>query len=423
MRFEDELGEALRRTGDGFTTEDRDLVEAGERLGRRLVARRRAAVVGGSALALAVIGTAGAYTEGLFGQGGGAAGPANVATVPSQSPPSAPASPSSGQPTARSGTGSVSAERLTEVFKQLLPGGKVTGAEARGTGDEVGPMVSGIFDDGKGKSSVNVGLSRVDPQGAMAADMVKCPSKVFQSYDACTSEKLADGSRLMVYQGYEYPDRRVDTKNWRATLVTPQGYLVDVQEFNAAAEKDSPTTRSTPPLTPAQLKAFATSPLWLPALKDLPAARTGQAEPSGTGTKASDALDQLLSGYGIPIVSKEEIEEGLAYFVLDDGKGLSLAGLQIQPDSTEHPGNWNDLFVGAETLPDGTKIVTHQRRGESAGSDWWTVEVLRKNGTRVIASAYNTKTMKGAPTRQDPALTMQRLREIATSPKWTEFGY
>lgn len=432
MPFEDELGEALRRVGDGFTADGRDLVGAGERRGRRLVARRRAAVVGGSVLALALIGTAGAYTGGLLGSDG-SDGPSEVATAPTPgsptaSGPSAPAKSESGKDgddaaKARVGSGAVSAEQLIAVFKQLLPGGTVTDATARGTADLTGPMVGGVFDDGKGKGSLGVGLTRVDPKGKMAVQMVQCPAKTVLNFDSCTSEKLNDGSTLMLFQGYEYPDRRVDTKNWRATMVTPQGYLIDVQEANAAAEKGKPVTRSAPPLTLAQLKTFVTSPLWLPALADLPAAPAEPVEPAAPGPKAADALEQLLSGYKIPIVSKDEFDAELAYFVLDDGKGQSLASLQIQPDSKNRPGMWAELFEGAETLSDGTKIVTHQRRGEAAGADWWSVEVLRKNGTRVIVSAYNTKTLKGAPTRPDPALTMQRLKEIATSPKWTEFGY
>lgn len=66
MPFEDELGEALRRAGDGFTADRHALVEAGERRGRRLVARRRAAVIGGSVLSLTLIGAVGAYTGGCW---------------------------------------------------------------------------------------------------------------------------------------------------------------------------------------------------------------------------------------------------------------------------------------------------------------------------------------------------------------------
>ncbi|MBT2446693.1 hypothetical protein J7F03_06290 [Streptomyces sp. ISL-43] len=424
MPFEDELGEALRRAGEDFTADGRDLVGAGERRGRRMVARRRAAVAGGSALALAVIGGAGAYTGGLFGSGG-AAGPANVAAVPS-SPPATSLSPGEMRERALKenvGTGAVSEERMIEVFKELLPQGKVTGASARGTGDERGPMVDGVFDDGKGKGRIGLSLTRMDPKSEGADDMLKCPSKTTLNYDSCTSETLGDGSRIMLFQGYEYPDRRADTKLWRATVVTPQGFLVDAQEYNAATEKGSATTRPEPPLTLAQLKTLATSPLWHPALNDLPAAKPAPAaEPGRSGKTAVDILGALVSGYGIPVASKDDDGVDLGYVVLDDGKGQSLAALQIQPDSKDRPGTWADLFTGAETLPDGTKIVTHQRRGEAAGADWWSVEVLRKNGTRVIVSAYNTTTMKGAPTRKDPALSMQRLREIATSPKWSEYG-
>ncbi|MFE2287700.1 hypothetical protein ACFXDJ_26500 [Streptomyces sp. NPDC059443] len=428
MSFEDELGEALRRTGDGFTADGLDLVGAGERRGRRLVVRRRAAVVGGSALALVVIGAAGAYTDGLFGAGGsGSDGPVNVAAAPS--PPASPSSGRAGDKTggqagkARTGSGAVSATQLIEVFKQLLPGGKVTGTEARGTGEDAGPMVSGVYDDGKGAGAVQVGLQRVDPQGQSSAEMVKCPSKTLLNYDGCTSEKLADGSTLMLFQGYEYQDRRVDTKNWRATLLTPQGYLIDVQEYNAAAEKGADTTRSSPPLTLAQLKAFTTSPLWLPALKDLPAASPAPSSPAAQGPTPADVLDSLLRDYKMPVLSKEMIGDDLGYIVLDDAKGASLVSLQIQPDSKNHPRMWADLFTDAQTLPDGTKILSHKRGGETPGSVVWQTEVLRTNGTRVIVAAFNTKVVRGAPTRKEPVLSMKQLEDLATSPKWAGYGY
>lgn len=426
MPFEDELGEALRRTGDGFTADGLDLVEAGERRGRRLVARRRAAVVGGSALALVVIGAAGAYTDGLLGAGGsGSDGPPNVAAVPSSSPPASPSPGQSGSQAGkgRTGSGAVSATQLIEVFKQLLPGGKVTGTEARGTAEETGPMVSGVYDDGKGAGAIQVGLQRVDPKGQSSAEMVKCPSKTLLNYDGCTSEKLADGSTLLLFQGYEYPDRRVDTKNWRATLLTPQGYLIDVQEYNSAAEKGKGTTRSSPPLTLAQLKTFTTSPLWLPALKDLPAAETGPTSPTPQGPTPADVLGDLLRDYKMPVLSKEMIGDDLAYIVLDDAKGQSLVSLQIQPDSKNRPGMWADLFTSAQTLPDGTKILSRKRGGETPGSVVWETEVLRTNGTRVIVSAFNTKVVRGAPTRKEPVLSMKQLGDMATDPKWAGYGY
>ena len=64
--FENNLGEAIRRTGGTFATDRRRvLLEAGVRRGRVKLARRRAAVTGGL-LAVAMIGTVGAYEGGLL---------------------------------------------------------------------------------------------------------------------------------------------------------------------------------------------------------------------------------------------------------------------------------------------------------------------------------------------------------------------
>lgn len=262
MSFEDDLGKALRRAGEGFTPDRRALVDAGERRGRRLVARRRTAVVGGSVLALAVIGAGGAYSGGPFGAGTGT-GPAVVAAPP----PLPTAAPSGG----RIGTGAVTGGQLTAVLKQLLPGGSLSETEARGTGEDLPPMVSAVYDDGRGKAAVGVGLSRVDPKAASTTEAVGCPDVGTAAFDACTARALGDGSRIVLFQGYEYPDRRVPTKLWRAALVTPQGFRIEVQEWNAPAEKDAAVSRTDPPLTPEQLQAVAASPLWRPALEELPA--------------------------------------------------------------------------------------------------------------------------------------------------------
>ncbi|MFE4261672.1 hypothetical protein [Streptomyces sp. NPDC056883] len=424
MPFEDELGEALRRTGDGFTSEGRDLVDAGERRGRRMVARRRAAMAGGSALALALIGTAGAYANGMLGSGGG--GRSNVA---SSAEPPAPGVSAPGQPRSRVGTGAVSAEQLTGVLKQLLPQGTLSTVEARGTEHELGPMVSAVFDDGEGKSSLGFGLYRIDPKGAMAEDMLECPSKTTTKYDSCTSETLADGSRLHLYKGYVFPDHRADVKSWRAIVVTPQGFMVDAHEENSPEEKGAPVSRPTPPLTLAQMQALVTSPLWHPALNDLPAAGQENERPAGRqGAKAAVILEELLRTDAIPIVRRDEEHADLGYLVLDDGKGKSLVSLEIQVDNARKPGEpatWADLFKDAETLPDGSKVLTEKRDGDKGvpGMVWWKAEVLRPNGTRLMLSAFNAETQGSAVTRKEPVLSVERLKELATSPKWaSEYG-
>ncbi|MGW6977888.1 hypothetical protein ACWGE1_00325 [Streptomyces sp. NPDC054932] len=412
MSFEDQLGEALRRAGDGFATDRHALAEAGEQRGRRLVARRRAAVVGGSALALAVIATAGAYTGGLLD----GPGPTNAVHV------AGPPKPSGGNGQAPlTGTGSISAEQLITTLKELLPSGQLTGLEARGTSDELGPWVSGVYDDGKGKAAVAVRLQRVDPKGSHAHAQTECGDKMLVGYDDCRTEELEGGSRLLLRKGYEYPDRRVDTKVWQAVLVTPQGFLVNVSEWNAAAEKGAPVSRTDPPLTTAELKTLATSTTWHPALYDLPAVEPDvPREPSSAALRdrnAGAALEHLLGGFGstVPIVSRGG-EGTYGYVVLDDGKGRSLVQINVQQGGATPP------FTGAgvSTQPDGTKVKVVAGPGEKGGKGvvQWSVDTLRKDGLRVVISAFNTAEQSGAATRQEPVLTLEQIKEIALAPGW-----
>ncbi|MCX5146318.1 MULTISPECIES: hypothetical protein [unclassified Streptomyces] len=409
MPFEDELSEALRRTGDGFSPDAHALVTAGEQRGRRLVARRRAAVVGGSVVALALIAGGSAYTGGLFdGAGGSGTTVAAPPAVPTQSPVM----------NEKTGGGAVSADQLIGVFKQLLPGGTVSGAKARGTGETAHPRVSGLYDDGKGPAVLGVDLARVEPKGQSAAQSVACPDENLQDFDGCTAETLADGSKLMVFRGYEYPDRREPTKLWRATLVTPQGYQVDVQEWNATAEKGQPVSRTDPPLTPGELKAFATSPLWRPALSDLPAAAPDAgAGPADTASGAAAVLESLLPKSGITVDSKGG-EGDYGYVVLDDGKGQSLVQVNVQAGMGELlKGRFG---AGAVTQPDGTKVKSEELPGEKGGANvvCWTVDTLRPDGRRVVVSAFNTGNQNKPATRDKPVLTMEQLQQIALDPKW-----
>ncbi|MFF9007419.1 hypothetical protein ACF087_16420 [Streptomyces goshikiensis] len=417
MPFEDELGNALRRAGDGFTTDGHALVEAGERRGRRLVARRRAAVVGGSVLTLAVVATGGAYTGGLFGGAGGSGGPGrvDVAAPPelSAGPTKAPAR---GGPSSRTGSGAVSGAQLVSVLKELLPGGKVTDTEASGTGAPQGPSVRGVYDDGEGAAQIGVTLTRTDPDGRTTAGALECPDANTTDYEACATETLTDGSKVMVFQGYEYPDRREPTKLWRATLVTRQGFQVEVMEWNAPAEKGAKVSRPAPPLGPAQLKAFAASPLWHPALGDLPAAPAEGPAPDPVGADARAVLESLVPKSGITVASKGGGGD-YAYLVLDDGKGASLVQVNVQEQMGAALGGH---MSGATTLPDGTKVLETKQPGEKGGKGvlWWSADTLRPDGRRVVVSAFNTGNQSKPATRKEPVLTMEQLRTIALDPKW-----
>ncbi|MCL7380923.1 hypothetical protein [Streptomyces sp. 35G-GA-8] len=403
--FEDGLGEALRRTGETFAPPDRAaLVDAGLARGRRRVARRRAAVVTGSALALAAVGIGGAYGGGLLGgkQGGDRHGETSVAA-----PDPAPTGPAP----------SVDAD-LVAILAGLLPGGELKNPTTNTSETPGFRSVRGVFDDGKGDAEISVGLSRAD--GLQADQQVACPDKVFTAYDDCVESELADGSRLMVFQGYEYPDRREDTKNWRAVLHTSDGFLVDASEYNAPAEKGAEISRADPPLNPAQLQALVTSDDWRGPLNELPAARPpadggfgDAADPDGAGIRKT--LSSLLPA-GLR-VRDQGGQEGFAYVVVDDGKGRSYVQINVQPNMWDVVG---ELFPGATELPDGTLLKTSKTAGEKGvgGIKMWTADTIRPDGLRVVVSAFNAADQKSPATRENPALTMKQLTAIATSEKW-----
>ncbi|MGW2562623.1 hypothetical protein ACWCXB_25910 [Streptomyces sp. NPDC001514] len=430
MPFEDELGDALRRTGAGFTADDQQgLLAGGVQRGRRRVARRRAAAVTGSVLALAVVGVGGAYGGGLLGGGGGAGGDdeqrASVAAAP--------------KPVGE-GNGKISAQDMIKTFGGLLPKGELTDATARGT-DFPAPMVSGVFDDGKGKAAIGIAFFRTTPGDEGYS---KCADKNFIPYDGCTAETLSDGSRLMILQGYEYPDKREETKSWRATLVTKDGVVLDASEYNAPAPKGAEISRTDPPLSPAQLKALVTAEQWKPVLagvQDPAEAKADLAKGKGKGNGNGNAKGQAgeptapeatpidgtavhstlvsLLPKGLKVSDKGEGDGEFAYIVVDDGEGKSLVQINVQRNMKDVE---SELFPqGAYALlPDGTKVRATQRPGEKGGEGvvWWSVDTIRPDGRRVVVSAFNAATQHEAATRDEPALTMDQLKSIATSEKW-----
>ncbi|GAA2509768.1 hypothetical protein [Streptomyces longisporus] len=401
--FEEQLSAELRQAGDTFVADRAALVAAGELRGRRrLLLRRRAAAVSGAA-SLALVGVGGA----LLLPGGGSSAHQDGASVGTGRHTAA------ATPTPSPASG----DQMIRTLEGLLPEGKFSKAEARGS------YVQLVYNDGKGAAAISVNLGRVEPGSDEARRTTECPGKAFAHYDACSTTRLPDASVVMVLQGYEYPDRRVDTKWWSAELVTPQGQHVSVSEWNAAAEKDAPISRAEPPLSPAQLRQLAAAGAWRDAVDAMPQdTSTPTAQPSDTATAASVAvaptLRSLLPKGAFKVSEGSGDDSGFGYLVLDDGKGKSLVQVNVQANMSDVEG---DLFGSdAQVLADGTKVATHQMPGEKGGAGvvMWTVDTIRTDGRRVVISAFNSGAQDTAATRKTPALTMKQLRAIALSPKW-----
>ncbi|AJF65856.1 hypothetical protein [Streptomyces vietnamensis] len=413
--FEEELGAVLRNTGDGFVVDDRrELVAGGLRRGKSRLVRRRLAVTGG-VLALAAVGIGGVYGGSLLGPGGQAE-TSSVAAPPMQGQDSGAAAPGKEAMDA-----TIPVKDLAAVLKANTPDGQWQFDNLGGQGQSV----TGVYDDGKGKAGVSVGLYRAGGTPESGTDQVTCPDKAVVPYDDCTTERLPGGDRLMVLQGYEYPDKREETKNWRAVLLTKDGILIDANEYNAAAEKGAAISRENPPFSPAQLKALVTAEAWRPLAAQLPQlpGRTDTGKERSPGVPSAAAVQATLRSLlpkGVTVTSHGG-GDGHGYVVVDDGEGPSLVGVDVQPTAGKID-DIAELFTGAGvvTLPDGTKVKSTQQPGEKGGEGvvWWSVDTLTPEGFRVAVSAFNSDAQYKAATRNEPALTMEQLKALALSPKW-----
>lgn len=417
--FEEELGAVLRSTGEGFSTEGRsELVAGGLTRGRRRLVRRRLAVTG-AALALAAVGIGGVYGGSLLGTGG----PSKAAGVGAAPKPT----------TAEATEPSLADKRRQAMEQAQIPVKDIAAAIQANTPagqwqfenlDGKGQSALGVYDDGGGKAAVSVGLYRAGGgAGEAGAGQVECPSKVHVDFDKCTTDRLPGGDRLMVIQGYEYPDRREDTKNWRAVLLTKDGFLVDASEWNAPAQKGAAVSRENPPFTAAQMKALVTADDWRPVLDQLPElpktdVDTGSGMPGeASGPEIQSTVRSLLPK-GLRVTDKGG-DYGYGFLVVDDGKGKSLFEINVQPNMGGAAG---DLFGSGEvtTLPDGRKVKVTQGTAEKGGSGVvsWGVDTMTPEGFRVVVSSMNAGGHRQDATRPEPALTVEQLKTIALSPKW-----
>lgn len=266
--FGDDLGAAMRAAADTFQPADtRGLVHDGHTRGRRL-RRRRTAMVTAAVAAFAVAGAGGA----VAGLGGGSGGGSGVASAPQR-----PAV--QGKPTARSAAAAahhkpLTAHQVEAVLIGLLPKkGQVSGVTGRGTEEGI-PYAHVVYDDGHGKAAVEA-YAQAEGQAP------ECPSPNPDPLTSCSLTHVRGGT-LMIYKGFEYPDHRVETKDWSAVFVTASGAQVGVSEWNSPQEKDAPITRPEPPLTAVQLTAVVTAPAWRKVIDALPAPHDGKV-PGGDG--------------------------------------------------------------------------------------------------------------------------------------------
>ncbi|MET8628156.1 hypothetical protein ABZW30_31190 [Kitasatospora sp. NPDC004669] len=422
--FEDDLLYAITRTGEGFRPEQADqvgLVAGGYQRGRRRWRRRSTAAVVGAAAALALVGTGAVYLTGSTSasSGSGTVAAASSGAASSSTALVTPASAASA--TASPTAAAVSGDEVLATFQALLPKGQVTVGQGTGTeqtpGEPGGAGATLVFDDGKGKAAMDISVGRVasnDPNLAQDA----CPDKKMVPYEACTTTSLPGGGSVTVFQGYEYPDGRATTKRWNARLIGQDGRQIELSEWNSAAEKGSPDSRPTPPLSPEQLKAIVTDKSWDRIVAAIPEPKPAPVRDTSKEYGSQEILQNVAKLLPSGLTETEPGGDGFGYanFVLDDGKGKSLVQLNLQ-DWTHDDKTKEQLFGNAQTLPDGTKVVV-SKGSDKPGVGMWTVDTLHPDGLRVVISSFNSGTQQAPATRKAPVLTNDQMQAIAAAPVW-----
>ncbi|MGW3244499.1 hypothetical protein [Streptomyces sp. NPDC001070] len=404
MPFEDDLGAALRSTGDSFSTDNRALVAAGLAQGRSVRRRRTAAVVG----TVAAVAAAG-VTAALAVPGGS---PQEVGPATTSSPD--PTRPAENQDTSGDdGT-------LLGALEHLLPKGRILSRRASDV--ESSPYAEVVWDDGHGASTISVGLSRVQP-----GEGVTCPDlALMKPGTTCERTRLPGKATLLVVKGWEYQDSRKGPKTWRATVTDADGRQVMVTESNAAQEKAKKQSRQDPPLTASQLGTLVRSPEWEPFLAAVPKLPVATEEPgSDAGPQRAKRILNLLQEVlpkGLKATVPPGQSGGYVHLTVDDGNGATFVEVDFQrwaPDEVD-----NQIYDGATVLPDGTKLVKRSDAGDKGGVGIvrWIADTIRPDGLRVVVTAFNSDGYHRPITRKEPAVSMDELVAAATDPRWVKIG-
>ncbi|TQJ46590.1 MULTISPECIES: hypothetical protein [Streptomyces] len=395
MPFEDELGKVLRDTAGTFTADRRSLAEGSLLRGRRRLARRRASVMAGSALAVVLVATAGVRL------GGGQDDDGKVGGLASTPPPGG-----------GYGHFAVTAKNMENILQNAMDvsGIAVTHPKLQATGSSGAsrPATASIdFGDGYGAARVTLSVRRVDPAEEDLKELITCPPDGDSPYEECTTQP---DNRAV--KGYTEAGKAGGIKKWAVTMLSPSGYLIEVATHNVASTTDAdtePVTRN-PRMNPGKLRYLAMF---------VDGSFTPAGEPNSLGTLEPGTMAE--PGDFLPLL-KDLLPERL--HIYSEG-GTGVEGHVVVSDSESSNRTYievgrtaGDKEAWNETLADGTKVGTRQLPGRQPGVVQLRVDALRVNGLWISVSAYNAPSPTSKKSGAAPLITAEELKTIATSRSW-----
>ncbi|MFD7613665.1 hypothetical protein [Streptomyces sp. NPDC059828] len=389
MPFEDELGKVLQDAGGTFTGDHRVLVTGGLARGRRRVARRRAGIAAGSALAVALVATGGAYlTDG---------GRTDESAAKFR-------------PSGDYGHFAITAEEIGDILENAMGrtgiGVVKPHVESSGSTDAAEAATASIvFDTGFGEEKVTLSVRRVDPADAAVKALLVCPDAKSSPYEECTNQP---GDRAV--KGYTEAGKAGGVKKWEVTTLSPNGYLIEAATQNVQVSGSVPPQGSNPRMNPGKLRHLA-------MFVDGSLTRDGEPNAFGTvvpGSRAEPGDVLPILKYLLPrrltVYSEGATFGGEGHVVVADGDGN-----QTYIEATRMA---VITMKRAEVLPDGTKVATGSLPGSQPGVVGLQVGVSRVNGLDMIVTAYNAPTPKSRKQGDQPLITLDELKAIALSRTW-----
>jgi hypothetical protein len=387
--------------------------------------RHRARLALTSAAAVALVAACGWLLPDLA-SGDGATTPAGPARPPTSDLRGSGARPMPGKLGAE-------AQQVADLFKRVLPPGRVTVLSGRGLHDRglPSPLGSGLFepsaaaeyDDGHGEVLVNVVLSRWSNPDRTKSPFTCAVGQGEPKPDHCQTEHLPGGgvfslSRIDALKG-------AWNSQWTATYAAPDGARVVIQEDNAPSSKGLAPTRKEPPFDAVQLRQMVTSPLWREQLAAIPVAGSQSRDtntpfgPDGIGAIFYRLIPAGFTRSGFAGAHDPALGNTM---VLTDakGKGSVFGNVSVGGATSEaaYTTSFRQDYPNATRLPNGDWLGTKKVTGKGGtGTEQYWVAVLRGH-SRIVVVALNSVGTNGPRTRPTPVLTIDQLTVIADSPAW-----
>ncbi|MCC9307287.1 hypothetical protein LN042_09255 [Kitasatospora sp. RB6PN24] len=421
MPFEDDFSNALREAADASEPPPVQLMAAGAAQRGRRTKRRRAILT--ATASVAVLAVAG--------------------TLAVQSPPASSHSAVTDLSAAASVSASasvdpkpVTGDQMLALFKSKLPAGlqlsapRSQGTEQNDAGAVQMALAAYTAADGQGKGTVEITVTR------QKADLNTKDLACDSTWQGCTRTRQADGSYLRLdlppKADGSHPDQgAAGSQLWAVQLQRPDGTVVTASSSNIPAPGQGSTMANGPFLTADQLKALALDPVWpqvgaaLGAPHDVPDTKGSPTE-DWVGLPYDDILRTAapllpsgLTEQQIPGVAKDA---GFGSFLVDDGHGKSLIRVAVEDWSVYKQNPFDPPidgeFTNAAVLPNGDKLISgtdSHYKGEVRNF----AEVLTPQHLMVVVESFNgTSFTADEVTRSQPALSVDQVKAIATSPTW-----